>query len=191
MTSRFRDDSDDDAPTKTDMQGPLPAIAGARPAAGAMLEAPDDDATELLQVGKHNKRRSTDAGRALPVARGRAVPLQAPDELPAAAATAHPLRPLPRSSTAPDDDATAKLPRGEIGMEQIGLLVVEAPTDAAVFVNGIERGRGLVRVDGLDVHARHTVRIVAAGHQPWSGTVSLEGRTAAKVRPTLKARPER
>ena len=168
MTSRFRDDSDDDAPTKTDMQGPLPAIAGARPAAGAMLEAPDDDATELLHVGKHNKRRSTDAGRALPVARGRAVPLQAPD-----------------------DDATAKLPRGEIGMEQIGLLVVEAPTDAAVFVNGIERGRGLVRVDGLDVHARHTVRIVAAGHQPWSGTVSLEGRTAAKVRPTLKARPER
>jgi hypothetical protein len=69
-----------------------------------------------------------------------------------------------------------------------GTLVVEAPADATVIVNGIERGRGLVRVADLDRSARHAVRILCPGHQTWSGSVSLDGKPAAKIRPTLKPR---
>jgi hypothetical protein len=43
-------------------------------------------------------------------------------------------------------------------------------------------------VEGLDRYAKHAVRIHASGHLPWSGSVCLEGRTAAKIRPTLKKR---
>jgi hypothetical protein len=46
----------------------------------------------------------------------------------------------------------------------------------------------VVRVLELDRHARHAVRIHCPGHLPWSGSVSLEGRPAAKIKPTLKPR---
>lgn len=70
-----------------------------------------------------------------------------------------------------------------------GILVVEAPADASIVVNGVDRGRGVVRVSGLDRHTRHAVRIHCPGHLPWSGSVTLEGKPAAKIRPTLKPRP--
>ena len=69
-----------------------------------------------------------------------------------------------------------------------GVLVVEAPPDASVTVNGVERGRGVVRVLELDRFARHAVRIHCPGHVPWSGSVSLEGRPAAKIKPSLRPR---
>jgi hypothetical protein len=46
----------------------------------------------------------------------------------------------------------------------------------------------MLRVDGLDRYAKHAVRIHASGYMPWTGSFSLEGRTAAKIRPTLKRR---
>lgn len=69
-----------------------------------------------------------------------------------------------------------------------GTLVIEAPPDAVVVVNGVERGRGHVRVGDLDRHARHAVRIHRPGFHTWSGSVSLDGKPAAKIRPTLKPR---
>jgi PAS domain S-box-containing protein len=65
---------------------------------------------------------------------------------------------------------------------------VDAPADAVVIVNGVERGRGHVRVTDLDRSARHAVRIHCPGHHAWSGSVSLDGKPAAKIRPTLKPR---
>ena len=69
-----------------------------------------------------------------------------------------------------------------------GVLVVVAPGDAVVVVNGLDRGRGVVRVTDLDRSAKHAVRIQAPGYQPWVGAVTLEGRPTAKIRPTLKPR---
>lgn len=68
-----------------------------------------------------------------------------------------------------------------------GTLIVEVPDGAVVFVNGLERGRGpQIKVLGIDRYAKHAVRIHAPGFAPWSGSVCLEGRTAAKIRPGLK-----
>jgi hypothetical protein len=69
-----------------------------------------------------------------------------------------------------------------------GVLVVDAPADATVTVNGVERGRGTVRVGDLDRDARHAVRIHCPGFAPWSGSVTLQGKPAAKIRPALKPR---
>lgn len=70
-----------------------------------------------------------------------------------------------------------------------GTLVVDVPEGAVVFVNGLERGQGpSLKVTGIDRYAKHVVRIHCPGHLPWSGTVCLEGRVAAKVRPNLKKR---
>ncbi len=70
-----------------------------------------------------------------------------------------------------------------------GMLIVDVPAGAVVFVDGVERGRGpSLRVRELDRYAKHAVRIHADGYAPWKGTVSLDGRVAAKVRPNLRAR---
>jgi hypothetical protein len=91
---------------------------------------------------------------------------------------------ISREGTRDEDDAssTGELPGAD------GVLVIDAPADAVVTVNGTERGRGRVRVSGLDRHARHTVRIQCNGFHSWSGSVTLDGRAAAKLRPTLKPR---
>jgi hypothetical protein len=70
----------------------------------------------------------------------------------------------------------------------IGTLIVEAPADAVVFVNGVERGNGTVRVDDVDRYAKHAVRVHCPGFAPWSGSVSLDGKSTARVRPSLKPR---
>ncbi len=111
---------------------------------------------------------------------GPADATEAPSEPPAVAQR---LRPVPMSAEAPR-------PRTALVLDEAadGVLVVEAPADASVTVNGVDRGRGVVRVLELDRHARHAVRIHRPGHLPWSGSVSLEGRPAAKIKPTLKPR---
>ncbi len=88
---------------------------------------------------------------------------------------------LDDATQAPDDDDV-------VADAGDGILVVEAPTEANVVVNGVDRGHGVVRVTGLDRSARHAVRIHCPGHLPWSGSVTLEGKPAAKIRPTLKPR---
>ncbi len=71
-----------------------------------------------------------------------------------------------------------------------GTLIVEVPDGAVVFIDGLERGTGpSLRVKEIDRYAKHAVRIHCPGYLPWSGSVCLEGRTAAKIRPGLKKRP--
>lgn len=68
-----------------------------------------------------------------------------------------------------------------------GTLIIEVPQGAVIFVNGVERGRGpALKVSPIDRFAKHTLRIHAPGHLAWSGSVCLEGRMTAKVRPPLK-----
>ena len=83
----------------------------------------------------------------------------------------------PAKAASPDADSTT------------GTLIVEVPQGAVVFLDGVERGVGpSLKVPGIDRYAKHAVRIHAAGYAPWSGSVCLEGRTAAKIRPSLKAK---
>ena len=107
----------------------------------------------------------------------RRLPLTAEGEPSPARAPSPRSAPRPRAPAVP---AVAEL--------HDGVLVVEAPVDASITVNGVDRGRGVVRVLDLDRDARHAVRIHAPGFQPWSGSVSLQGKPAAKIRPTLKPR---
>ncbi|MBM4279847.1 MAG: hypothetical protein FJ137_03560 [Deltaproteobacteria bacterium] len=105
---------------------------------------------------------------------------------------------IPRPAAAgddKDDDATLTPSRGALEAVRAalrgiadGVLLVEVPDDAVVIVNGVERGRGVVRVRELDRHARHVVRILRLGYHSWSGSVSLDGLPAARVRPTLRPR---
>jgi hypothetical protein len=69
-----------------------------------------------------------------------------------------------------------------------GVLVVDVPAEAQVWVNGIERGRGAQRITDLDRDAKHAVRVACSGFVPWNGVVSLEGKPAAKLKPQLKPR---
>jgi hypothetical protein len=70
---------------------------------------------------------------------------------------------------------------------ETGLLIVDAPAGARVFVNGIARGVGVVSVPDLDRHARHILHIAARDHVPWTGSACLDGKTVARVRPSLLA----
>lgn len=110
----------------------------------------------------------------------------------APAAQPPPPRALPRSAEGEPALAAPRqkqMPRGPVAAEVYdGVLVVDAPAEATVIVNGVERGRGTVKVDELDRDARHAVRIHCPGFAPWSGSVSLQGKPAAKIRPALKPR---
>ncbi|MDP2341196.1 MAG: hypothetical protein Q8O67_09570 [Deltaproteobacteria bacterium] len=102
----------------------------------------------------------------------------------------------PRPNTVADDDRTLdrelSISAAEIAraaatdLAANGSLVIEVPVDAVIFVNGIERGRGPQRVESLDRNAKLVVRVLCPGHAPWSGSVNLEGKPAAKIRPSLK-----
>jgi len=69
-------------------------------------------------------------------------------------------------------------------------LVIDAPSGATVFVDGIERGTGRTIVNGIDPHGRFAIRVHKAGFKPWSGTTTLNGMREAIVRPTLKKKDE-
>ncbi len=115
-----------------------------------------------------------------------------PDETQAPSQQAPPEPPAPphrRLPTSAEGDALpARRSPARPSEVHDGVLVVDAPPEATVTVNGIERGRGTVRVGDLDREARHAVRIHCAGFAPWSGSVSLQGKPAAKIRPALKPR---
>lgn len=72
--------------------------------------------------------------------------------------------------------------------EQLGVLVVEVPADAVVFVNGAEQGRGRVLIPDLNRYAQYQVRIHRRGHHPWTASVSLKGQPAARIEPELTPR---
>jgi hypothetical protein len=111
---------------------------------------------------------------------------QAPSQHDAVVAPTPAHRRLPPS--AEGEALPVRRPQAPAAEAHDGVLVVDAPAEATVTVNGIERGRGTVRVGDLDREARHAVRIHCAGYAPWSGSVSLQGKPAAKIRPSLKPR---
>lgn len=92
-----------------------------------------------------------------------------------------PAAPPPSETFDEEDDTT-----GEAAA--LGILVVDVPPDATVYVNGVERGRGPVRVDDVDRYAKHALRVHCPGHHAWTGTVALDGKPALKVKPALKKR---
>ncbi len=109
-------------------------------------------------------------------------------------AEGEPIPARPKRTDRPDrpdrQDRAERAPRppAEQHVDLDGVLVIDAPPDATVTVNGVERGRGMVKVTELDRNAKHAVRIHCSGFAPWSGSVTLQGKAAAKIRPTLKPR---
>ncbi len=82
-------------------------------------------------------------------------------------------------------------PTSTMGSEEahlLGKLVVDAPEDATVYVDGVERGKGVVVVGEVDRFTHYIVRVHRPQHRPWSASVSLDGKTEAKVVPALIAR---
>jgi hypothetical protein len=159
-----------------------PPVAPARPAATASTESMSQRRAPMART---EPAMTVDADQTIDpsVARPRPVPEASSSHRRTPASAPRVTRIVLLSETdAPRQPVRPLIPEGD----NDGLLVIEAPADAQVFVNGIERGRGVVRVTDLDCEGRHAVRVVAPGHVPWSGSVSLEGKKAAKVRPTLK-----
>lgn len=102
-----------------------------------------------------------------------------------------PPRPLPPAVSGRQRPAPAPEPTAEIdaaGLVERGTLVVDAPPDAAVFVDGVERGSGRVEVRELDRFARVAVRVHRPGYKPWTRTVSLDGKPEVRVAPELEPR---
>ena len=64
-------------------------------------------------------------------------------------------------------------------------MVVDAPDNATVAINGKYVGTGKVTID-VDANARALVRVECEGFSPWSGVVQVKGRSRVRVRPTLK-----
>jgi hypothetical protein len=119
--------------------------------------------------------------------KGAASPFASPvSSSPSASASA----PRGHRDLPPSAEAAPILRRSKAPPEVLhdGVLVVDAPPEATVTVNGVERGRGTVKVSDLDREARHAVRIQCPGFVPWKGSVSLQGKTVAKIRPALKPR---
>jgi hypothetical protein len=116
------------------------------------------------------------------------------DDTQAPSAPAADIEPVPHRRVPKTAEGDPVLPRPRAVRPAVepdvfdGVLVVDAPADATVTVNGIDRGRGTVRVGDLDRVARHAVRIHCPGFAPWSGSVTLQGKAAAKIRPALKPR---
>jgi hypothetical protein len=71
---------------------------------------------------------------------------------------------------------------------ELGLLVVDVPDGAVVFLNGEEQGRGRTVVHDLDRFITYNVRVHLRGYSPWVGTVTLRGMRAARVEPEFQAR---
>lgn len=71
---------------------------------------------------------------------------------------------------------------------ELGLLVVEVPDGAVVFMNGDQRGKGRTVIEQLDRFASFVVRVHHRGHLPWTGTVTLQGMRAARIEPELRRR---
>lgn len=129
-------------------------------------------------------------------------PPRAPTVLAAPGGTSDATEPPPVEPPPPEPPPRARTARNIIGSSATGtsaetleaepadgMLIVDVPAGAVVFVDGVERGRGpALRVRELDRYAKHAVRIHADGFVPWKGTVSLDGRVAAKVRPNLRSR---
>jgi hypothetical protein len=165
------DPGDDDEATDPRPAAAKKADAGREPPRGRA--APSGDAKRSDDRRPDDKRsddkrpddkRADDKRKAEPQGRARPHPRTERVELPA------------RSETLEAEPAD-------------GTLIVEVPEGAVVFVNGLERGVGpSLKVTEIDRYAKHSVRIHSPGFLPWSGSVCLEGRTAAKVRPSLKKR---
>ncbi len=159
---------------------PMPSQRGRKPATAVTLTDDETQAPEELDPD-------------ITLTPNAASPsVLAPTRPPSSPPAAQPIRRVPLSAEGepvPAPRASLRAPSPPQAPEQHdGVLVVEAPADASITVNGVDRGRGIVRISDLDRDARHAVRIHAPGFQPWSGSVSLQGKPAAKIRPTLKPR---
>jgi hypothetical protein len=71
---------------------------------------------------------------------------------------------------------------------ETGVLVVDVPDRAVVFLNGEQRGQGRTVVSELDRFATYQVRVHLQGFRPWTGAVTLQGMQVARVAPELKRR---
>lgn len=96
--------------------------------------------------------------------------------------------PEARNATIADDNAFATSTMGSEDAHLLGQLTVDAPEDATVYVDGVERGKGSVTVVELDRFTHYIVRVHRPGHRPWSTSITLDGQVEASVVPELVKR---
>ncbi len=119
------------------------------------------------------------APRAVPVSpevRSQAVPARAKGA-PAAARTHDDL-----------DEGAGRASLGDGELVADGVLHVDVPAEATTFLNGVEHGKGPRKIEKVDRYAKNALRVHCVGFQAWTGTVSLDGKPALKVKPQLKPR---
>lgn|GEM_PF-1948715 len=156
-------DDGDDFPSAFAASLPAPS-AGQRPATlkDAILAPPPELSSEMAPK----------------LADAPASPPPEPSVVDAPAASAPTPPPPPNEELLADYD--------EAEDEVLGRLVVDAPVDAVVFLDGRDVGTGQVDLKDLDRFTTYVVRVHRAGCHPWTAEVSLGGREAARVSPDLR-----
>jgi hypothetical protein len=69
-----------------------------------------------------------------------------------------------------------------------GTLIIYAPENGKVFINGNFQGEGRTTIRNADPFGLYHIRIHCPGFRPWSGTGSLQGKNSLEIKPELKAR---
>ncbi len=90
-----------------------------------------------------------------------------------------------RRATIADSQDFATSTMGSEDAHLLGQLTVDAPEDATVYVDGVERGKGRVHVNELDRFTHYIVRVHRPGHRPWSTSITLDGQVETSVVPEL------
>jgi hypothetical protein len=80
-------------------------------------------------------------------------------------------------------------PRATPPGTSVGTLLIDAPEDAVVHIDGTEHPPGPVKLENVSRFTKFKVRVIREGHAPWSATLSLNGKRAARIRPTLVKGP--
>lgn len=101
-----------------------------------------------------------------------------------------PPRPLPPppGPSKPRPHVSRTSPLGDDAAQREGRLIIDAPAEAVVFIDGAERGGGMVNVEGVDRFGRVAVRVHLTGYKPWTRRISLDGEVELRITPELEPR---
>jgi hypothetical protein len=82
------------------------------------------------------------------------------------------------------DDATPNYSEPD----PVGLLIIHAPENGKVYIDGKYQGEGRIVVSDADTFALYHIRIHCAGFRPWNGTGCLHGKASLELKPELQPR---
>lgn len=94
------------------------------------------------------------------------------------ASSALPVKPKPRIESVPPLDAVCEL----------GILSIDAPNSALIFIDGQPRGKGAIKIPNLDRYTTYHIRVHCVGFAPWRSSVVIGNQNTLRVRPELRRR---